>query len=496
MASFIFKYVKEKPLSSNKLQQCIDANLNVLLIGEFGTGKTERVLSTFEKNFGDKWAFLNGATADPWTDLIGIPAIREENGESYIKYVRPEEINDNIEGIYIDELNRAKTATRNALLELIQFKSINGRKFPKLRVIWSSINPPPDEDNEEAVDYDVEELDPAIIDRFHVWLRVSPEPDMNWFVNKYGDIGRNVVSWWKQQPKEAKKIIHSRRLEYIIIAHKKGIDINDLLPSCSGIKLLKQQIDSNPVEIEFLDLLDKIEKDPKEKANVVNLIKDENKFEQVKDLIIEKKLWWILNFLSEDRIDVLYQKYGDSIKTYFYENFDNTSKLFKFLAKRLQHDVEFKNRLNRCINEFKPKVDQKSSIRLVDNKEDFKKIIASYLTISREAKTVLRRNYLKALCLSIPEYLAVEDGRNLLAFLNKYSEKIQGATLRKEYPSNRQERTNFIDLCKLYITFAKAKGLNFDKEPFSVKLVENNIQVAKEIGISLPDNVVPITDYV
>ena len=40
-----------------------------------------------------------------------------------------------------DELNRAKPKVRNAVMELIQFRSINGIKFNNLRMIWAAINP-------------------------------------------------------------------------------------------------------------------------------------------------------------------------------------------------------------------------------------------------------------------------------------------------------------------------------------------------------------------
>lgn len=353
----IFKYVKEKPLTKAKLQQWIDADLNVLLIGKKGTGKTERTINIFTENFGRKWAFFNGSTTDPWTDLIGIPAIRESDGEEFIRYVRPEQVPDDIEGFYIDEINRAKMAVRNALLEVIQFKSINGRKFKKLRVVWSSINPDKEEieNEDEVISYDVEELDPAMWDRFHIWFRVTSEPDENFFKTKYNNLGINLVSWWNQQPKVAKNIISPRRLEYLALLHNKGVDIADALPDCANIEILQKTINQSPVEIKFNQLAKEMDKDQANvKEELIHLLKDENKFEEVKSLVVKDNLWWALNFLNEDRIDVFFLDYQKEIEEYFYKNFESSSALFKYLERKIGHTLTFKRNLATFQNRKRP----------------------------------------------------------------------------------------------------------------------------------------------
>ena len=88
---------------------------------------------------------------------------------------------------------------RNAVMELMQFKSINGKKFKNLRIVWAAINP---EDEDE---YDVERLDPAQKDRFHISLDIPYKPDLDYFTRVYSeDTARAAISWWNELPDEIK----------------------------------------------------------------------------------------------------------------------------------------------------------------------------------------------------------------------------------------------------------------------------------------------------
>ena len=49
--------------------------------------------------------------------------------------VRPQEFQDDeVEAIFMDEFQKTQKV-RNAVMELIQFKSINGRKFKNLKIV-------------------------------------------------------------------------------------------------------------------------------------------------------------------------------------------------------------------------------------------------------------------------------------------------------------------------------------------------------------------------
>jgi len=171
-------------INEYKLKFWIDKNLNVLFVGKHGVGKTTTVLNAFNEA-KLKWLYFSGSTLDPWVDFIGVPKEqKDENGNVYLDLVRPKHFqNDEVEAIFIDELNRSHKKVRNAVLELIQFKSINGKKFPHLRIVWAAINPDNEDEEEEGneLKYDVEKLDPAIVDRFHIKVDVPYKPDASYF---------------------------------------------------------------------------------------------------------------------------------------------------------------------------------------------------------------------------------------------------------------------------------------------------------------------------
>ena len=77
----------------------------------------------------------------PWVDFIGVPKEKtDDNGNSYLDLVRPQEFQDDeVEAIFMDEFSSfTHKKVRNAVMELIQFKSINGRKFKNLKIVWAS----------------------------------------------------------------------------------------------------------------------------------------------------------------------------------------------------------------------------------------------------------------------------------------------------------------------------------------------------------------------
>ena len=199
---------------------------NVLLSGDSGVGKTEVIRSVFNKNFGNKWKYFNGPTMNPYIDFVGVPdkEVDPETGETYLNMVMPKDFaTDNVEAIFIDELNRAKDKTRNALLELILTKSINGKKFNNLKVIWAAIN--------EGEEYDVERLDKALSDRFQAKIIIPFKPSLDYFIKKYGNRGKLSVLWWNNLPKEKQKLISPRKLDYIVEMFNKNLNIDYSFPS-------------------------------------------------------------------------------------------------------------------------------------------------------------------------------------------------------------------------------------------------------------------------
>lgn len=196
------------PLGSKYLEH----GFNVLLIGLHGTGKTISVMdlaAEHDMNF----KYFSCSTLDPYTDLVGVPVpmnycskcsihyhitdklCEKCNGvmSETLKSIRPREI-DEAELIFFDEFNRADSKTTNAVFEIIQFHSINGEKLPNLRACWAAINPP---DN----DYQVEELDPALLDRFDLYIEIKPDPSVKYMVGKGIDlpVAQVLKQWWNDQ---------------------------------------------------------------------------------------------------------------------------------------------------------------------------------------------------------------------------------------------------------------------------------------------------------
>lgn len=224
-----------------KLKFWIDNNLNVLLIGEHGTGKTARVKQAFDQA-GLKWLYFSASTLDPWVDFIGIPKeVQDEKGNKYIELIRPKPFaEDEVEAIFLDEFNRSPKKVRNAVMELLQFKSINGKKFNNLRIVWAAINP--DDVKIEGTDefeYDVEKLDPAQKDRFEIHVDVPFKPDKGYFIKKYGeDLAENAIDWWNDLDQKARRLVSPRRLDYTLNVYIKGGDIRDVLPANVNVSKL------------------------------------------------------------------------------------------------------------------------------------------------------------------------------------------------------------------------------------------------------------------
>jgi len=235
----------------DKLQFCIQNRLNVLLEGRHGVGKTTIVKSAFERA-GLNLLVFSGATMDPWVDFVGVPRpVTREDGKTVLELIRrPEFVDDSVDAIFIDEFNRAPVKVRNAALELLQFQSVNGHRFPRLRAVWVAINPARD-------DYDADQLDPAQRDRFHVHIEVPYRPCPEYIITQYGSAGRAALEWWDAQTEEARRKISPRRLEYAVRVAQMGGPLRDVLPSDSNVKRLIQMLEDGPIFDTLKALLDK-----------------------------------------------------------------------------------------------------------------------------------------------------------------------------------------------------------------------------------------------
>lgn len=176
------------------LMSYIDAELNVIITGQAGTGKTEMLMQACEE-LGLVVKYYSASTLDPFADLVGIPVPNNETRK--IEFWRPDDVNK-AQVIIFDELNRAEEKTKNAVFEITQFHTINGEPLPNLLCVVAAINPV-----EEG--YDTDELDIALWDRFDIYLESEVVADYNYFKKKYGAIyARLGIEMFKDYQKDYK----------------------------------------------------------------------------------------------------------------------------------------------------------------------------------------------------------------------------------------------------------------------------------------------------
>jgi hypothetical protein len=301
-----------------KLVQYFKLGKNVLLEGKHGTGKTSLIQKVFGENC-QNWLYFSGSTLDPWVDFVGVPKEIEKNGEHVLSFVLPEKMADQtVEAIFIDEYNRSHKKIRNSVMELIQFKSINGRKFPNLKVVWAAINPQDTEDES----YDVEQLDPAQEDRFQIKIKVPYIPDFEYFKAKFGNkIAVSAIEWWDGLPKEGKNLVSPRRLDYALELYTEGGDIYDVLDDRTNPTKLLVTLQVGSLEIKIKELFES-----KNGKETKKFFLAENNFQGSLPIIKKNKeyLQFFLPLLNNERLTAIF--FSDTkTQKYILEN----SQLFK-----------------------------------------------------------------------------------------------------------------------------------------------------------------------
>lgn len=217
-----------------KAEEYLHHNLNLLIIGRHGTGKTESVMQLAEAhNLNMK--YYSCSTLDPYTDLVGVPVPHtDKEGKEYLKMIRPQDI-DQAEFIFFDEFNRADRKTHNAIFEIVQFRTINGESLPNLRCCWAAMNPP-------ELDYQVEDIDQALIDRFDLFITIEPQPSIS-YMSRFMDpaIAEALHSWWSERPEHStgEYYISPRRLMKMGILYQKTNMVRAGLPPWGDYDLAK-----------------------------------------------------------------------------------------------------------------------------------------------------------------------------------------------------------------------------------------------------------------
>lgn len=207
----------------NEIKNLVEKRQKFLLIGSHGLGKTE-ICKMISEELNLPMVYFASATLDPMVDIVGIPVPKysESLGKMTIEYVRRDDLM-RAKWIFFDEINRAHPKTQNALFEIIQFGTINGEPLPNLELVSAAINPP----NAE-IHYHVSEMDPALMDRFEHFIELEANPLVEIYTAKgiHRQNAERTIAWWNNLGKEIQSVVTPRRLEYILKAYEKGLDIN------------------------------------------------------------------------------------------------------------------------------------------------------------------------------------------------------------------------------------------------------------------------------
>lgn len=187
----------------NELAEYTRLGMNVMLIGKHGVGKTSAVKAACEREGWNMW-YASAPLLDPDIDLGGIPVPDPKTGQLKF-YTQPQLFEAEV--IFLDELNRASPRTLNMIFELVQFKSIHGKRLPKLKAVHTGINPP------GQGQYDVQTLDDALVDRFHAFVEMKAEFPSEMMFNILGESKALVFKqWWESYTSQV--FVSPRRLVY------------------------------------------------------------------------------------------------------------------------------------------------------------------------------------------------------------------------------------------------------------------------------------------
>jgi hypothetical protein len=199
----------------------------ILLQGPHGMGKSEILKKILEDDGYKVTILFLGQAADPG-DIVGLPhkfEVVDEHGKRWVTtFASPEWWPTDPEakhGIIFDEINRSKSDVRQCIQDMTLNFTLNGKKLPKHTRIFAAMNPTSDGY------YDVEELDPSLVDRFNVYdFNPTPGEWLDW-ARTEGDVHEAVVGFIEKHledldappPSDSKNAVGPSRRSWVRVSN-------------------------------------------------------------------------------------------------------------------------------------------------------------------------------------------------------------------------------------------------------------------------------------
>ncbi len=163
---------------------------NILLVGRHGIGKSQIIQAHYQARGLRVVSFFLGQMSDPG-DLIGLMHKNEQTGHS--EFMPPWWWPDDRQPVvlFLDEMNRARPEMLQSIMDLALNRTLAGRHLPDGSMVVSAIN--------EGEEYQLTDLDPALVSRFNVY-HFHPTP-ADWLVwaNRTG-IDPRVIHFIRENP--------------------------------------------------------------------------------------------------------------------------------------------------------------------------------------------------------------------------------------------------------------------------------------------------------
>ena len=161
------------------------ADQNIMIAGKHGIGKSVIVKKFFESKGKKVVTMFCSQAADPG-DIIGLPRFNEETGKTEFALPWWFPTDNTPVVLFLDELNRARPEILQVVMDLTLSRKLAGKNLPAGSQVISAIN--------EGDEYQLTDLDPALVSRFNVYNFVPTPNDWIQWATRNG-IDSRVISF-------------------------------------------------------------------------------------------------------------------------------------------------------------------------------------------------------------------------------------------------------------------------------------------------------------